>query len=49
MAGDQLIEVVMANNQRFYQINLFGAPSGAFTEADRATLDRFLASFQFGG
>jgi hypothetical protein len=49
MGGDQLIEVTMANDKRFYQINLFGATSGSFTAADRATLDRFLASFRFDG
>ncbi len=48
MGSDQMIEVVMANDARFYQINLFGQ-SGPFTDADRATLDRSLASFHFGG
>ena len=49
MFTDQLIEVVMANDKRFYQINLFNGPVGGYTDADRATLDRALASFRFGG
>ncbi len=48
MGGDQIVEVVMANKDRFYQINLFGAPTGSFTDEARARLDRFLASFHFG-
>jgi hypothetical protein len=47
MGTDHLIEVVMANDKRFYQINLFGS-SGPFTDRDQGTFDRFLASFRFG-
>ena len=46
MGTDHLLEVVMADDSRFYQINLFGS-SGPFTDADRGTLERALASFRF--
>ena len=45
--SDHLLEVVMANDTRFYQINLFDQV-GPFTETDLAILDRFLTSFRFG-
>lgn len=47
MGTDHIVEVVMANQSRLFQINLF--QSVAVTDADRATLAGFLASFQFGG
>lgn len=44
---DYLIEVLITNNSRFYKIILFS--NAAFTDEDRATVDRVLASFRFGG
>ena len=49
MTTDQMIEVAMADDKRFYLIYMFGTPAGAFTDVDHATLDKFLASFKFGG
>jgi hypothetical protein len=49
MSTDRMIEVAMADDRRFYLIYMFGTPAGPFTDADHATLDRFLASFRFGG
>lgn len=44
---DYGIEVAVVNAGRFYQLDLFSqTPIG---ETDRATFDRFLASFRFGG
>jgi hypothetical protein len=48
MSTDRMIEVAMASDTRFYLIYMFGTPAGPFTDANRATLDQFLASFQFG-
>jgi hypothetical protein len=45
--GEHWLEVVVVHDARIYLINLF-APS-ALDETDRATFDRFLASFRFGG
>jgi hypothetical protein len=47
MTTDHLIEVVLADDKRLYQINLFGS-SGPFNDRDQAIFDRFLASFRFG-
>jgi hypothetical protein len=42
-----IIEVVGAGRGRFYKINLVKNDNSAPTAADRATFDRFLASFRF--
>ena len=47
MSTDQIIEIAVASDNRFYLLNLFGTPSGPFTDVNHATLDQFLASFRF--
>jgi hypothetical protein len=44
-----IIEIVGAGGGRFYQINFARDDSTPLTATDRATFDRFLASFRFDG
>ena len=39
----------MADDKPVLPDHMFGTPAGAFTDVNHATLDKFLASFKFGG
>jgi hypothetical protein len=44
----QVVEVLGASKDRFFEINLVTSVESPLTATDRATFDRFLSSFRFG-
>ncbi len=45
----QVVEVLGASKDRFFEINLVSSPDGSpLSDTERATFDRLLASFKFG-
>jgi hypothetical protein len=44
----QVVEVLGASKDRFFEINLVSSSERGLSDTDRATFDRFLSSFRFG-